>query len=380
MIETLFFICCVLVIYIYLGYPFIIFLLSLLIERKPEKINYKADVSIIISAYNEENHIEKTIQNKILQNFPNGKIEIIVVSDGSTDNTDKIVENIKSDKIVFIKQKPRKGKTSALNMAIAYASGDIIVFSDANSLYDSNAVTELVNNFSDPRIGYVTGKMIYSNPDGSVVGDGCDTYMRYENFIRTCESRINSIVGVDGGIDALRKELYQELNPDQLPDFVQPLKVIEKGYRVVYEPKAILKEDALTEQSSEYRMRVRVSLRALWALYDMRSLLNPIKFPLFSWQLFSHKVLRYTAWLPLLLILITNSMLFSHGIIFKIIFLLQFLIYAGAVCGWGLQSRKNQSFLTSAPYYFALTNIAAAHALIRFIKKEKTVIWTPRTG
>ncbi len=380
MIQYLFILCFILVLYIYLGYPSCVFLLASFFPRKSQQQPFQADVSILISAYNEEKFIGKTIENKLLQNYPNGSIEIIVISDGSTDGTDDIVKNISNDKLTFIRQTPRQGKTAALNLAVSKAKGDIIVFSDANSIYQSNALLQLINNFSDPEVGYVTGKMVYTNPDGSTVGDGCDTYMRYENIIRTYESRFNSIVGVDGGIDAMRRELYQPLNADQLPDFVQPLRVIEKGYRVIYDPMAILQEETLTDTQSEYRMRVRVSLRALWALFDMRDLLNPIKFPVFSWQLFSHKVLRYLAWLPIILLLILNTFILGSGTIYVVIFTGQLMFYTAAVCGYIMRSRKNNPVYLSAPYYFMLINVAAAHAFLQFSRGKKQVLWTPRVG
>ena len=128
--------------------------------------------------------------------------------------------------------------------------------------------------FTDPEVGYVTGKMIYTNPNGDAIGDGCTTYMRYENFLRVTETRAGSIVGVDGGIDAVRKSLYRQMAPDQLPDFVLPLNVVEQGFRVVYEPQAVLKEPALQNTGDEYRMRVRVALRSFWALKDKRHMLS----------------------------------------------------------------------------------------------------------
>ncbi len=294
-----------LIIYIYIGYPLILNLLT--INKK--KIKYTEtempSVSILIAAYNEENDIEATLLNKIELDYPEDKLEIIVVSDESTDETDAIVERIAalSDiPITLVRQVPRRGKTAGLNLVVPQAKGDIIVFSDANSVYKHDALKHLVSNFADQRVGYVTGKMVYTNPDGSLVGDGCSSYMKYENWLRDKESKLGSLVGVDGGIDAMRKELYEQLNPDQLPDFVQPLKVVKKGYRVVYEENALLKEMALDDAGSEYAMRVRVTLRALWAMHDMRVLFNPFRFGFFAWQLLSHKLLRYLAFIPLFVV------------------------------------------------------------------------------
>lgn len=178
----------------------------------------------------------------------------------------------------------------------------------------------------------------------------------------------------------MRREIYQPLSPDQLPDFVQPLYVIKKGYRVVYEPNAILHEESLTEQGSEYRMRVRVSLRALWALVDMRALLNPLNFPVFSWQLLSHKVLRYLTWIPIIVLLILNPLLIGEGSQYKLLMLSQIIFYCCAAVGYYKRSVKDLSMVFTAPYYFLLINIAAAESFLQFIRGKKQVMWIPRAG
>ena len=248
--------------------------LSVLRNRKIKKENVEPAVTILIAAYNEEDAISPTIANKLALDYPREKIEILVISDGSTDNTDEAVKQFQTDGVCLLRQDPRAGKTAALNLAVEHAKGEILVFSDANSIYAPDALRKLVGAFADEQVGYVTGKMIYTNPDGTTVGDGCTAYMKYENALRGVESKVGSVVGVDGGIDAVRKSLYRPMRPDQLPDFVLPLMVIEQGYRVVYEPNAILRESSLQDVSDEYRMRVRVALRAFWALRDMRHLLT----------------------------------------------------------------------------------------------------------
>ena len=204
---------------------------------------------------------------------------MIVVSDSSDDGTDDIVRGIcaEDDRVQLIRQTPRQGKTAGLNLAMAEAAGDVIVFADANSIYRPDAVRKLIQNFADANVGYVTGKMLYINPDGSLVGDGCSAFMKYENALRVSETRMGSIVGVDGGIDAVARSLHRPMRADQLPDFVLPLRVIEQGYRVIFEPEAVVMEETLTTSSSEYRMRIRVALRALWALRENAGLLNPLR-------------------------------------------------------------------------------------------------------
>ncbi len=366
--------------YIYLGYPAIIFVLSLFRRKELTKAFFEPLVTILIAAFNEEDCIENTIKNKLNLDYPKDKLEIIVISDESTDKTDEIVKAYETQGVNLLRQSPRRGKTSALNMAVPEANGDILVFSDANSIYAPDAIKKLVQNFYDPNVGYVSGNMIYTNPDGSTIGDGCTAYMKYENFLRGLETKIGSIVGVDGGIDAVRKDLYKPMNPDQLPDFVLPLKVIEQGYKVVYEPEAILKEPSLKKPEDEYRMRVRVSLRALWALSDMRQLLTLTGSKLFSWQLWSHKVLRYLCFIFLITAYLTNCVLWPVSGFYKLTFIAQTFAYIGAIASPILDKKGYQSRVLYLFHYFALLNLASSHAFIKFIMRQKIVTWTPRKG
>jgi len=376
--------------YIYLGYPVLVVLIGLIRNKRVKKGDYQPHVTILIAAYNEEKSIDATIKNKLELDYPKEKLEIIVISDGSTDKTDEIVKQYEPQGVKLFRQIPRAGKTSALNMAVPHAKAEILVFSDANSIWAQNALSKLLRNFFDPKVGYVTGKMIYTNSDGSTIGDGCSTYMKYENFLRRVETKAGSIVGVDGGIDAVRKELYQPMNPDQLPDFVLPLKVVGQGYRVVYEPEAILKEPSLKEPKDEYKMRVRVALRSLWALSDMRHLLAFTRFLpsssgtpshphtfvpsfLYSWQLWSHKVFRYLCFIFLLAAYLGNLSLWPESSFYKLFFVLQNMAYL-------IERNGHRSNILYLLNYFVLLNIAAAHASIKFLLRQKQVVWTPRKG
>jgi cellulose synthase/poly-beta-1,6-N-acetylglucosamine synthase-like glycosyltransferase len=367
-------------VYIYFGYPVTIYLLSKIIHQRVSKDNTLSNVTILIAVYNESKHISATIENKLSLDYPKDKLELIVISDGSDDGTDEIVRGYANFGVKLIRQEPRNGKTSALNLAVPHAKGEILVFSDANSLYAPEALRKLINNFADPSVGYVTGKMIYVNPDGTTIGDSCSAYMKYENLIRSLETNVGSVVGVDGGIDAIKKKLYKPMRADQLPDFVLPLMVIKQGFRVVYDPEALLMEDTLKKSEDEYRMRVRVSLRALWALWDMRILLNPFRFGIFSFQLLVHKILRYLAIVFILIVYLANIILLFRSKFFKIIFILQSLFYGAAALAHKLEKSGKSPGILFIPYYFMLINIAAGHALIRFMKKEKQVLWTPRKG
>jgi cellulose synthase/poly-beta-1,6-N-acetylglucosamine synthase-like glycosyltransferase len=350
-----------------------------LFGQKIAVANYQPTISIVIAAYNEEEHIRATIENKLSIDYPREKIEIIVVSDGSDDNTDSIVAEYSTRGVKLIRQEPRMGKTAALNLAMGIVKSELTVFSDANSIYSQDAVSFLAINFSDPKVGYATGKMVYINSDGSLIGDGCNAYMKYENMIREGESKIGSLVGVDGGVDAIRSCLYVKMNNDQLPDFVLPLSVVERGYRVIYEPRAVLREMALSDGASEYRMRVRVALRAMWALYDKRAMLNPFFLPLYSFQLISHKLLRYLAFFPLLVLFFSSIVAASDGSHYQFMVFGQIVFYGVAI--WGLfNDAPKRSVFVSIPVYFLLLNIACAHAFLKFVLGKKQVVWAPRGG
>jgi cellulose synthase/poly-beta-1,6-N-acetylglucosamine synthase-like glycosyltransferase len=376
LLHFLFWFCAAWLGWVFFGYPLAMALLAWLRGRAVKSVPQTPSISILVAAHNEAEHIGDTLRNKLAQDYPDDKLEIIVVSDGSEDGTDAAVEALADPRVRLMRQQPRQGKTAALNMAAATATGELLVFSDANSLYEPGALRALAACFADPSVGYVTGRMIYGNPDGSVVGDGCTGYMRYENKLREWETLAGSVVGVDGGIDAVRRELYVPMRADQLPDFVLPLAVVEQGYRKVYEPRAVLKELALSDDGQEFRMRVRVSLRALWALWDKRALLNPFRYRLFSLQLWSHKVLRYLAFIPIALLLPLNLALLGSGAIYTVALAAQGAFWCLALLG----ARPGAGRVTGWPYYFGMLNWASAVAFLRFLRGEKQVTWQPRGG
>lgn len=367
-------------VYAYFGYPALVALVANARKKEVRKAFYEPSVTVIISAYNEEQHIEHTIKNKLNLEYPKDKLEVIVVSDGSDDRTDAIVVESKLENVRLLRQEPQRGKTAALNMAVPLAKGEVLVFSDANSMYEPGALNKLMQNFSDPTVGYVTGKMIYQNSDGSGVGEGCSAYMKYENYLRKMETGTGSVVGVDGGIDAIRSSLYQPMNPDQLPDFVLPLKVVEQGYRVVYEPDAVLVEPSLQTSEDEYRMRVRVALRALWAMRDMSHLLSLRRYTLFAWQLWSHKILRYCCFMFLLLAYISNLALWNEHQFYRLSFILQSSVYLIFILQLAVGGNKGKTRILNFVHYFVLLNLASAHAFVKFLLGRKQVVWAPRRG
>ena len=379
MIAIIFWSSFALLIYIYFGYPLTIFLISKLFSKPLPKNSYFPTISIVIAAHNEENVIGKTIENKLELNYPQDKLSIYVISDASSDNTDTIVKQYQPKGVTLLRQEIRGGKTAALNYAASLNKSEIIVFSDANSHYHKDALIHLAENFSVPNVGYVTGKMVYVNPQGNLIGDGCTKYMQYENFIRYHETNSGSVVGVDGGIDAIRSALYIQMPADAQPDLLLSLKVAEQGFRVVYEPKAVLNEQVLSVTRDEYRMRKRVALRALHVLYMMKHLLNPFKYGLLSFQLIFHKILRYISCVFMAIVLVLNLFLLNAHPLYSMILLVQAVFYSLAFIGYCTNASKNIPLLYS-PFYFVLVHLASLVAFIQFILGKKQIIWEPRTG
>ena len=366
--------------YIYVGYPLLVLVLSWLRPRPVHTAATVPRVTIIIPAFNEAACIRSTLENKLALDYPADHLELLVVSDASTDDTEAIVQEYAGPRVHLIRQDQRQGKTAALNRAVQVATGEILVFSDANSLYASNALRFLMENFADPSVGYVTGRMVYRATSFSGTAQGCMRYMDYEHLVRLAETRLGSVVGVNGGIDAIRKSLYIAMRPDQLPDFVSPLHVVSAGFRVVYECRAELSEAALSRPADEYRMRVRVSLRTLCALRDMKHLFDPQRYGAFAWQLTSHKLLRYLAFIPGFILLAANAALFASHPGYTLIFFLQAAFYLAAVCGWALDSRGVSVLPLRLAFYFCLVNVAALQAFLSFLGGKRQVVWAPRTG
>lgn len=380
-VSVAFDLCLAVLIYVYVGYPALVWLLARVRPGQAPTAaagDHRPTVSVLIAAYDEVDGIADTVRNKLTQDYPADRLEVIVVSDGSTDGTDEAVRAIEDPRVRLVRQEPRAGKTSGLNLIAPLATGEVLVFSDANSSYAPDTIGRLVQPLADPEVAYVTGRMFYRAPDGSASGEGCSAYMRYENRLRAWETRLGSIVGVDGGVDAMRRDVWEPLRADQLPDFVAPLTVREKGYRVVYEPSARLYEDALAATEDEFRMRVRVSLRAWWAMKDKAALLDPRRYGLFAWQLWSHKLLRYLAPFFQFGLFVTNVLLAHRGRGWMTLLVLQSLFYAVAAMAHGLRDSKLPAPVTAA-YYLCVVNLASGLAFVQFLRGKKQVTWNPRT-
>jgi cellulose synthase/poly-beta-1,6-N-acetylglucosamine synthase-like glycosyltransferase len=377
MIEALFWIFMLLVAYTYFGYGLALFLLAKIRSRPVYKREFYPFVTIIIAAYNEEAAIGKKIENTLALDYPHDKLEILVGSDASTDQTDEVVKQFDSKNVRLFRIEGRQGKTGVQNECVKHATGDILVFTDATTVLRPDSVRTLVRNFADDSVGCVGARLIYTNPNKTQIGHGGTSYWNYESFIKRCESNINSLIGVSGCFYALRKVLYEPVNRHLISDFVVALHTFKKGYRVVFEEDAICEEETLDSVEEEMTMRERVALRTYTALYDARDLLNPFKHGLYAFQLISHKILRYAVGFFMIGILVTNLLLLNQTF-YIITMAAQIAFYSVAIYAHYEYKIRNKKGKYSLPYYFILANTAALLAFFRFIKGESVIIWEPK--
>jgi len=379
-VAIVFWICCAAIVYPYLGYPTLVWMIGCVRPRPVQRRPWLPSVTVLIPAYNEVTCIGATITNKLEQDYPAELLQILVVSDGSTDGTDEVVEGFASRGVELLRRGPRQGKAAALNEAVKYARGEIIVFSDANSLFAPDGIRKMVENFSDPEVGYVTGNLRFVAAVGSASGAGNNAYMRYENTIRTLESRVGSIIGVNGGVDAIRKSLYVDIPGKLITDLILPLHVISTCHRVVYDERVGASEVANQEIGSEFRMRVRVALRALQGLSYMRHLMNPWRFPGAAFRILSHKVLRYGAFAFMPLAFVANAVLATDSPVYLALFAAEVLVYMLAVLGLRKKLPGPLGALTVVPTYLIVSNAAFALAFAKFVRGETMATWQPRAG
>ena len=318
--KILFWVSILTVLYVYAGYPLLVYLISLFLERPVRRKYIYPSISVIVSAYNEEKSIEKKITTLLDADYPKEKLEILIGSDGSTDGTEEIVKRYveiaslprfggvaRNDDgqeasccaIKLFRQVRRRGKPNMLNILASAAKGEILVFTDARQRLDRNSLKELVRNFSDEKVGSVSAELLFEDDDNKT-SNGIGLYWAYEKFIRKCESKIDSMLGATGAMYAIRRELFQEMPEDLILDDVYiPLKAIEKGYRAIFESEAKIYDTVVKDAKEEFSRKARTLAGNFQAFGYLKGLFNPFRSPV-AFQFFSHKFLRLVV--PFLLI------------------------------------------------------------------------------
>ena len=375
--EVIFGICAFALFYTYLGYPLLVFIVARLFPKKVVTSLYEPKVTVLITAYNEEKDIREKIKNTLALDYPKNKLEVIVASDGSTDRTDQIVKDFEEAGVKLFRQEGRVGKTETQNNAVERASGEVVLFSDATTMYRADVLRALLPNFADSTVGCVGGKLIYVDSSNSEVSSGAKSYWSYETLLKEKESHACSLIGVSGCMYAVRKSAYMRMYPEACSDFLICTVIYRQGMRSVYEPRAVCSEETNDRSDKEFQMRVRVISQTFTDLWRNRDMMNPFRSGFYAIQLVSHKLLRYMAPYFLLVMFVASGILAVNSIFFQLLFLLQSAFYLVGVCGFMLHSWNRKFGILMLPFYFLLSNLAAWMGLINFLRGHRYARWEP---
>ena len=332
-------------------------------------------VSVIVPAYNEEKVIRDKIENCLWLSYRTEKLEIIIASDGSTDKTNKIAEEYAEQGVKLIAYKERSGKTQLINKTVPKTNGEIIVLSDASSLLSIDSIQILVRHFFNAKVGCVSGTYKLVNSNDTARSSGESVYWKYEALLKAHESRLHSILGAHGAIYAFRKELFQNIPPYVInDDYILPMKIVEQGYKVVYERDALGVEIAQTNLANEFKRRVRIMAGNFQQIFLLKQLLNPFR-GIISFEFFSHKVMRLISPFLQVLILIINLLLIDVHQFYHFVLIAQVIFYCASLVGWYLERINKKIKLLYIPFYFNFGNITVFWGIYRFLTGKQTVKW-----
>lgn len=364
--------------YSYLGYPALIWALSRL-RKSPSirPVRRKPAVSILFSAYNEEQVIAEKLANSLSLDWPEDRLEVVVVSDGSTDRTNDIIRRFSSDRIRFIAIENNQGKTNALNMGFHFCRGRFIVLTDANALYHESAIKHLVTRMmQNDRPGAVCGELKYRKSDGGA-GENEGIYWKYEQFIKRAEGRMNSLIGANGSIYLIRKKDYPFPRKDLMDDLSIPLLITARtGKPTVYESRAVAYEEAGKEYSDEFRRKVRIITRAMYTL--MQTHQEWFRKPVLAFQVISHKIIRWLAPYFLMLAFVSNALyvVFNGNLLWMtLVMIMQTIALSVIMVAFICERFQNHNRLTAIVYYFAVVNSASLLGIWNYLIGKRITRW-----
>jgi biofilm PGA synthesis N-glycosyltransferase PgaC len=370
------------VFYTFAGYGILLYIVIKIIRKlkgRPVLLFTKDDLlppcTLVVAAYNEEHYIADKIENCLKLNYPAGKLKLVFVTDGSSDKTPEIIALY--PQIRLLHQSARAGKIVAVHRAMEYVDTEIAVFTDANTFLNANAIINICRHYNDERVGCVAGEkrvQIDENADASAAGEGF--YWKYESALKKWDSELYSVVGAAGELFSVRRSLYQDVPADTvLDDFMISMLIAAKGFRIVYEPEAYAIETASENVSEELKRKIRIAAGGVQSILRLKSLLNPFKYPILSFQYISHRVLRWTV-TPFLLILIfiLNAFL-PNNALYNTIFAAQVLFYLLAFLGFIMEKRQIRIKALFVPYYFCVMNYAVLMGIIRYFTTKQSAIW-----
>lgn len=384
-IEFTFWSCIVLVFYTYIGYGIVLYLMvkvkGLFVKQKDTPLlddDSLPEVTLLVAAYNEESVVKEKIENSLALDYPSKLLHLLWVTDGSTDQTNKLLEEYGRVEILY--QPERQGKTAALNRAMEYVKTPIVVFTDANTMINSGAIREIVNCFKDSTVGCVAGeKRIATKERDNAAGGGEGLYWKYESALKRLDGRLYSAMGAAGELYAIRTELFEKMGTDTLlDDFILSMRIVQRGYRIAYCAEAYAIEGGSADMNEERKRKIRIAAGGLQSIWRLRGLMNIFKYGVVSFQYVSHRVLRWSVTplalftlLPLnvLLVLVTNHYVYS------VLLVAQILFYLLAYGGYVLSKRQIKNKFLYVPYYFMFMNVNVVRGVFYLSKKKGNGTW-----
>lgn len=381
MLEFLFWGLLSLAIYTYVGYPIILYLLTkiklFLVPSKQKSTDELPSLALVIPSYNERDYIDKKVANCLALSYPEDKLSIVFVTDGSDDGSELLLE--KYQRVTTYHQAKRAGKIAAMNRVVPLVEADIVVFSDANAMLNKEALLEIAACFGDPKVGCVAGeKRIALEDKSKAASAGEGLYWKYESALKNWSSQLNSAVGAAGELFAIRTELFEAPAPDSiLDDFLISLSVVKKGFKIAYTKKAYALEYGSMSIGEEMKRKVRICTGGVQAISRTLPLLNPFRYPLFSFQYLSHRCLRWTITpIALIFLIPLNAYLaYNEWDIYLFLSILHGLFYLAGFLGFIFKTQKLQNKFLFVPFYFLMMNLSALLGMKRFLLNQQAVTW-----
>ncbi len=381
--TIIFWISLFIIFYTYVGYGIVLYIL-VRIKRlfvKPVKLvdgSFTPSLTLIVAAYNEALVIEEKIQNTLQLIYPKDKLHIIFVTDGSTDNTATIISNYQQ--IQLLHKDGRSGKINAVHRAMGEVSTEIVVFTDANTFLNENALLRIAKHYIDPKVGAVSGEKRVAIEASSDATAGEGFYWKYESALKKWDAELYSVVGAAGELFSVRTDLYVAVESDTLlDDFMISMKIAMKGYKIAYDADAYAMESSSENLKEEYKRKVRIAAGGIQSIIRTSKLFNPFFKPLLGFQYVSHRVLRWTI-TPFLMILVIflNAYLVIENFnwLFVLILLGQIGFYGLATLGWLLERKEVRIKILFIPYYFCFMNYCVLAGIYQyFFTQKSSVLW-----
>jgi glycosyltransferase involved in cell wall biosynthesis len=376
-VAVVFWVAAVLAVYPWILYPLLLAALTARRRRPTPPSGSWPFLSVIVAAYNEAACIQAKLASALGQGYPHDRIEVIVVSDGSTDDTDRLVATYRDPRVMLVRQEPRAGKSAALNRAIGYARGDVLVFTDANALFAEDALRRLAAPYADPAVGLVSGQGLYAAPggrDAQAVGNG---YVRFEAFLRSRETALDVLGGADGAIYAVRRTIYRDLGPAEVNDLAHAIQATLAGYAARFDPGAFTIEPPSAHAGQEFRRHVRIVAQNAQLIADWLPRVVAARRWRLSWVLVSHRILRWTTAPMLAVALACNIALLGTHPLYVLTLAAQGAFYLLSLAGLAAERAGRRLGRAALPYYFCVVSAAGIGGLARYLRGGAQAVWAP---